>query len=195
MKYFHYLYPQKSENIIPHFTIVWNKCCIEMSHVFECISSLSPTALIDRATQRITVKISRVFMVSWRTWREAAVCKCEVFFRYQVGQWCTDDRRLCVLYINPEPPWVSSFMSTIKIVDFAFCVNIFFLWRKKTYFPIICPTRWLNNNINQTYMCQLSGGISQQTFHDTFVLLPKLEQRNLKLEKNIYINSKELFVQ
>lgn len=44
-------------------------------------------------------------------------------------------------------------------------------------------------------MRQQSGGIPQQTFHDTFVLLPKLEQRNLKLEKNIYINSKELFVQ
>lgn len=160
MKYFHYLYPQKSENIIPHFTIV--------CHVFECISSLSPAALIDRATQRITEKISRVFMVSWRTWREAAVCRCEVFFRYQVGQRCTDDRRLCVLYINPEQPWVSSFMSTIKIVDFAFCVNIFFFVKEENLFSHHFPPRWLNNNVNQTYMCQQSGGISQKTFHGYF---------------------------
>lgn len=152
---------------------------------------------MDRATQRITEKISRVFMVSWRTWREAAVCKCEVFFRYQVGQWCTDDRRLCVLYINPEQPWVSSFMSTIKIVDFTFWVNIFFVVKEENLFSHHFPTRWLNNDINQTYMCQQSGGISQQTFHTVLhiVLLPKPEQRNLKLENNIYINSKELFVQ
>lgn len=86
-------------------------------------------------------------------------------------------------------------MSTIKIVDFTFCVNIFFFVKEENLFSHHFPPRWLNNNVNQTYMCQQNGGISQQTFHDTFVLLPKLEQRNLKLEKNIYINSKELFVQ